>query len=138
MLGYWKNPELTASVTRGDYIILSDLGYMGDDGLLYFVGRADDIIISGSYKIAPLEIEETANSFDGIRESACVPVSDPIMGQIPKLYVVMEENHVFNSNKIYKFLQDKLEMTRVPRIIEEINEIPKINNKINRRELKNR
>jgi long-chain acyl-CoA synthetase len=138
MLGYWKNPELTASVTRGDYIILSDLGYKGDDGLLYFLGRADDVIISGSYKIAPLEIEEIANSFDGIRESACVPANDPIMGQVPKLYIVMEEDHVFNFSEIDKFLKSKLEMTKVPRYIEEIEAIPKINNKINRKELRNK
>jgi len=138
MLGYWKNTELTASVTRGDYIVLSDLGYKGDDGLYYFLARADDVIISGAYKIAPLEIEEAANSFDGILESACVPVNDPIMGQVPKLYVVMEENHSFNYNEIYSYLKSKLEATRVPRCIEEVDEIPKINNKINRKELRDK
>jgi long-chain acyl-CoA synthetase len=136
MYGYWKNPELTASVSRGEYIILSDLGYKGDDGLFYFVSRADDVIISGGYKIAPIEIEEAANSFEGIRESACVPVADTIMGQVPKLFVVMEENHVFNLKNIYSFLKSKLEISRLPRYIEEIDCIPKINNKINRRELK--
>jgi len=137
MLGYWKNPELTASVTRDDYIVLSDLGYKGDDGLYYFLSRADDIIISGGYKIAPLEIEAAANSFMGIRESACIPVSDPIMGYVPKLFIVMEENFLFDKNEIHKYLSAKLETTKLPRFIEEINEIPKINNKINRRELKN-
>ena len=138
MLGYWKNPELTASVTRGDYIVLSDLGYKGDDGLYYFLGRADDVIISGAYKIAPLEIEEVANSFIGISESACVPVNDPIMGQVPKLYVVMKENHIFNFNEIDRYLKSKLEVTKVPRYIEEIEAIPKVNNKITRKELRNK
>jgi long-chain acyl-CoA synthetase len=136
MLGYWKNPELTASVTRGEYIILSDLGYMGEDGMLYFLGRSDDVIVSGGYKISPMEIEEVANSLTSIHESACVPVSDPIMGQVPKLYVVIEENHIFNFTEIYEFLKNKLEATRVPRHIEEIDAIPRINNKINRKELK--
>jgi len=138
MLGYWKNPELTASVTRGNYIILSDFGYRGEDGLYYFLSRADDVIISGGYKIAPLEIEEAANSFNGIQESVCVAVSDPIMGQIPKLYVVMKEGNVFNFNEIYKFLKTKLETTRIPRYIEDIEKIPKINNKVNRKELGNK
>jgi long-chain acyl-CoA synthetase len=138
MLGYWRNPELTASVTRGEYIILSDLGYKGDDGLLYFLGRADDVINSGGYKISPIEIEGVANSLASIRESACVPVNDPVMGQVPKLYVVMEENHIFKFTEIYEFLKNKLEATRVPRYIEEIDSIPKINNKINRKELKNK
>jgi long-chain acyl-CoA synthetase len=136
MIGYWKNPELTASVTRGDYIVLSDLGYKGEDGLLYFVGRVDDVITTGAYKIAPLEIEGAANSFDGIRESACVPVNDPFMGQVPKLFVVMNENHYFDEKEIINYLKSKMEVTKLPRYIEEIGEIPKINNKINRKALK--
>ena len=136
MLGYWKNPELTASVTRGDHIVLSDFGYKGEDGLYYFLTRADDVIISGGYKIAPLEIEDAANSFEGIRESVCVPEEDTIMGNVPKLYVVMEKDNEFNVSDIYKHLKSKLESVKVPRFIEEIDEIPKINNKINRRELR--
>ena len=136
MMGYWKNPELTSSVIRDSYIILSDLGYQGEDGQFYFIGRADDVITSGSYKISPLEIEEVANSFDGIRESACIAVKDPIMGQVPKLYVVMEKSNIFNYAEIYNFLKNKLEVTKIPRYIEEISVIPKINNKINRKELK--
>jgi len=138
MDGYWRKPELTASVTKEGYIILSDLGYVDGDGLLYFIGRADDVIISGGYKVAPLEIEEVANSFKGIRESACVAVSDPIMGQVPKLYVVMEDNYFFDFTEIHKHLKDKLETTRIPRHIEKIDKIPRINNKINRKELKNK
>ena len=136
MRGYWKNPVLTASVTRGEYIILSDLGYKGEDGLLYFISRADDVITSGGYKIAPLEIEEIANMFDGIRESACIAIRDPILGEVPKLYVLMNEGYSFDFSQIYKHMTDKLEATRVPRYIEEIDEIPKINSKINRRELR--
>ena len=137
-LGYWKNPELTASITKGEYFILSDLGYKGDDGFYYFLSRADDIINSGGLKIAPLEIEEAANSFDAILESACVAVNDTIMGEVPKLYVVIKEDFTFNHMEITNYLKTKLEITRIPRIIEEIDEIPKINNKINRKELKNK
>jgi acyl-coenzyme A synthetase/AMP-(fatty) acid ligase len=136
MIGYWKNTELTESVSRGKYIILSDLGYKGDDGLYYFSGRADDVITSGGYKIAPLEIEEIANSFYSIRESVCVPVPDSVLGQVPKLLVIMEDNQTFNFNEIDKYLRSKLEATKIPRYIEEIDKIPKINNKINRKEIR--
>jgi len=132
MLGYWKNPELTENVTRGEYIVLSDWGYKGSDGLYYYLARADEVIISGAYKIAPAEIEEAANSFKGIKESACVPISDPLMGQVPKLFVVMEKDYSFNAGDIYKYLQSKLEGTKLPRHIEEIDRIPRSGIKINR------
>lgn len=135
MLGYWKNPELTESITRGKYIVLSDLGYKGEDGLVYFAGRSDDIITSGGYKIAPFEIEEVAESFAGIRESACVAVEDQIMGEVPKLFVVMEDGHAFDYTEIYNFIKTKLETTKIPRYIEEIEAIPKIGGKKNRKGL---
>jgi long-chain acyl-CoA synthetase len=138
MIGYWRNPGLTASVTKGEYIVLSDYGYLGEDGMLYYLGRADDVIVSGSYKIAPLEIEDAANTFGGIRECACVPAPDPIMGDVPKLFVVMNDGWSFDYSEIYKHLRSALEATKLPRYIEEISEIPKINNKINRKELRNR
>ncbi|MCL2486525.1 MAG: acyl--CoA ligase [Oscillospiraceae bacterium] len=136
MSGYWNNDELTESVTRGEYIVLSDLGYQGGDGLYYYLGRSDDVITSGGYKIAPLEIEEAVNSCAGVRESACVPVSDPMMGQVPKLYVAMDEGHAFDVKTIMTHLRSKLEATKIPRYIEQIDEIPKINGKINRKALK--
>jgi len=138
MFGYWKNTDLTASITRNNYIILSDLGYKGSDDLYYFLGRADDVIVSGAYKISPLEIETITNSLDSIQESVCIPVNDPIMGYVPKLYVVIKENYSFNFSEIYNHLKSRLETTKIPKYIEEINEIPKINNKINRKELKNK
>ena len=138
MMGYWKNPELTSSVTRDNFIILSDLGFKGEEKHFHFIGRADDIIISGAYKISPIEIEDAVNAFENIRESACIPVNDPIMGQVPKLLVVMNDNHTFNATEIISFLKNKLEASRIPRYIEEIDEIPKINDKINRKELRSK
>lgn len=136
MLGYWKNPELTGSITREGYLVLSDLGYKGDDGLIYYLARADDVIISGGYKIAPSEIEDIANSMEGVSESVCVPADDLIMGQIPELYVVMESGYSFNAAEILRFLQSKLEKTKLPRRIHEIGEIPRIGGKINRKKLR--
>ncbi len=43
-LEYWKNPEETAAVFRGDYYLTGDQAYRDSDGYLWFVGRADDVI----------------------------------------------------------------------------------------------
>ncbi len=45
---------------RDDYICTKDLAYVGEDGLIYMLGRKDDVIITGGNKVAPDEIEEIA------------------------------------------------------------------------------
>ena len=57
-LGYWNNPAATADKFAGDYLLTGDLARQDDDGYLWFVGRSDDVITSGGYRIGPGEIED--------------------------------------------------------------------------------
>ncbi len=54
---YKDDPELTASVSRGKAFTLGDVGYMDEDGYLFILDRAKDMIISGGVNIYPAEIE---------------------------------------------------------------------------------
>ncbi len=59
MAGYWKNPESTADTVRNGYLYTGDLGYMGEDGLLYVLGRFKSLLIgSDGEKYSPEGIEE--------------------------------------------------------------------------------
>jgi len=48
---YWRNPEATQACIRGDWYITGDRAYKDEDGYFWFVGRADDVIISAGYRI---------------------------------------------------------------------------------------
>ena len=76
MKGYWKEPELNASILKNGKIYTDDVGYCGEDGMIYLLGRKDDVINSGGNKIAPQEIENVAMEYGKIKECACVPVKD--------------------------------------------------------------
>src|SRR6266404_2788870 len=56
-LRYWGNEAATQSKFRGDWLISGDLGLRDDQGYFRFVGRDDDLITSGCYRIGPGEIE---------------------------------------------------------------------------------
>ena len=58
MRGYYKEPEITKEALENGNIYTNDLGYVGDDGLVYLLGRKGDVINMGGLKIAPTEIEE--------------------------------------------------------------------------------
>lgn len=137
MVGYYQEPELTASILYEGYIRTEDLSYRDEDGMICLLGRKGDVITSGGNKIAPGEVEDAAGKFEGIVECACVPVPNDILGQEPKLFVVMQEGAVFDQGAIIQFLRAKLENYKVPKLIEQIDKLPRSSNgKILKRELK--
>lgn len=137
MVGYYKSPELNAETMKDGYIRTQDLAYMDEDGMICLLGRQGDVIESGGNKISPIEIEEVAITCDVVDDCACISVDNELLGKEPKLFVVMKKGCEFDYNSIYQFLNGHLEKYKVPRIIEEIDVIPRtFNGKIKRTELK--
>lgn len=114
MSGYLNAPELTAEVIKNGRVLSSDLGYQGDDGMVYILGRRDDIIVSGANKISPSEIEDAVLNIDGVKECACVPKPDRTMGSMPALFVVSKDEKV-DADRIIDYLNKKLDRFKVPR-----------------------
>jgi long-chain acyl-CoA synthetase len=125
MMGYWLDPSLTDSVLSDKRLVMADIGYLGDDGMLYIMGRRDDVINTGGNKVAPYEIEELAMKLPFVRECVCVGVTDKIKGYVPKLYVVTRDNEEYSQKEIYNFLSTHLETYKLPKYIEEVEAIPK-------------
>ncbi len=136
MVGYYKADALNRETIKNGYIQTQDMAYMGDDGLIYMLGRQGDVIETGGNKISPVEIEEIAIQNPDIEDCACVPVDSPILGKEPKLFVVIKKGCSFDYNGIYQFLKERLEAYKVPKLIEEIEAIPRTyNGKIQRKKL---
>ncbi len=131
---YYKEPELTAETMIDGYVYSNDLGYIGEDGFVYLFGRCDDVINTGGNKVAPSEVEDIALQYEGVRDCACVPAPDEVMGNVPKLFVVREEG--YDEGALVQFLSERLEYFQVPKVFAYIDEIPKtFNGKPLRRKL---
>lgn len=74
--------------------LTNDMVYTDSDGYVYMLGRADDSINVGGEKVSPVEIENVACQYDGVRECACIEVddTDKILGRVPVLFVVPGNN----------------------------------------------
>lgn len=138
MRSYYKEPEITKEVMDEKGVVYTnDLGYLGEDGLVYLLGRQGDVINMGGIKIAPTEIEEVAMKHEMIKDCACIPIKDEITGEAPKLFVTLNEGYQLDQKELSKYLLSKLESLKVPKTFEVIDEIPRtFNGKIIRKQLK--
>ncbi len=126
MQGYYEADELTKSVIDENGIFYSsDLGYIDDEGFVYMIGRADDVINIGGLKIAPTEVEAEVLRVKGVVEAACFATENRMGGFVPNLAVVMDKGCVFDKKLISEFLLNNLEAFKVPKNIFEVDDIPK-------------
>ena len=142
MAGYWKDPERSEKMLKqgkypGERVLCThDLFKMDDEGLLYFVGRSDDIIKTRGEKVSPVEVENILHGITGIKEVAIIGVQDDILGQAIKAFVVLEADSDLNDKKIKKYCLTHLENFMVPNEFVFIDKLPKTSNgKIDKKEL---
>ena len=114
MTGYLNAPDLTAEVFRDGRVLSSDLGWRGSDGMVYFLGRRDNIIVSGANKISPVEIEDVVSRIAEVKECACVGVPDEIMGQVPVLFVVWDREPL-PIDRLTAELEKRVDRFKIPR-----------------------
>ncbi len=142
MLGYWNDPDLSKRTFRrktisGDvWLYTGDLFKMDGNGLLYFVGRKNDIIKSKGERVSPKEIEAVLCEIDGVLEAAVIGIPDPIIGEAIKAFIVKRKRSI--TEKIIKeYCMRILEPFMIPKYIEFIDDLPKISNgKIDKKRLK--
>lgn len=135
MKGYFKQPELTASVMKDGYLFTSDEAWIDEQGFVYVLGRKDDVINYMGIKIAPEEIEEVAMASGMIADCACVPAPDPSAGQIPKLFYTPKDGD-FDRNAFLRFLEERIDSNKYPKQIQPLESIPRTaNGKLQRKKL---
>lgn len=135
--GYWNRPDATRKAIRNHWYYTGDLGYFDEDGDLYVVGRADEMVISGGENISPTEIEEVLLQHPKVLEAAVIGEEDERWGQIVAAFIVPRDDAV-TAQELDQFCKGhpKLSSFKRPRKYCFISEIPKnATGKILRREL---
>jgi acyl-coenzyme A synthetase/AMP-(fatty) acid ligase len=138
--GYFKNDAETGASRRGDWYLTGDRAQVDDDGYFWFVGRADDVISSGAYRIGPFEVESALLEHPAVLESAVVGSPDPDRGNVVKAFVVLRPGHEPNAALASELQEHCKRVTapyKYPREIEFVADLPKTRSgKIRRVELR--
>ncbi len=138
--GYYKNEEETVASRRGEWYLTGDRARKDEDGYFWFIGRADDVISSGAYRIGPFEVESALLEHPAVAESAVVASPDADRGNIVKAFVVLRPGFAA-SDTLASELQDHCKRVtapyKYPREIEFVAALPKTTSgKIRRVELR--
>lgn len=80
MLGYWRRPEETAAAFRGEWFVTGDRAILHADDTIEYLGRADDVMNAGGFRVASAEVEAALLDHPGITEAAAIaePVRDGV------------------------------------------------------------
>jgi fatty-acyl-CoA synthase len=115
MIGYWNNPEATVATIKDGWLHTGDLGVLDEDGMLTFVDRLKDIIISGGLNISAAEIERCLCEFAGVEEAAVIAASDAKFGETPLAIVYGTQS--INGKKLIEHCNARLADYKVPRYL---------------------
>ncbi|HEY9160414.1 MAG TPA: long-chain-fatty-acid--CoA ligase [Desulfomonilia bacterium] len=137
MLGYWKNPRLTAEVLRGGWLHMGDMGFMDKEGYVYMTDRKADMIISGGENVYPKEVEDIIYQHQAVSECTVVSAPDPKWGEIVQAVVVLKPGMKATEEDIIEHCKTRLAGYKCPKAVAFWDSIPKtIVGKIEKKKIK--
>jgi len=133
MIGYVDNPEETASTLRRHeegrvWLHTGDLGYMDDDGFVYFRQRIKRMIVTSGYNVYPSQLENIIDGHPKVLLSCVIGVKDPYKMQKVKAFVVLRPDVEATDEvkaEILEYCRERIAKYAMPYDIEFRTELPK-------------
>jgi acyl-CoA synthetase (AMP-forming)/AMP-acid ligase II len=123
MREYFRDPEQTAETLRDGWFFTGDLGYLDEDGWLYFVDRKKDVIRRGGENMSSAFIEKVLRDHPRVVEAAVIGIPDAVLGQEVKAFIVT--NGPVTVEELREFASARLARFQVPRLWEFRDTLPK-------------
>ena len=137
--GYYNKPEKTDAVKDTDgWFYTEDIARIDEDGYVWIVDRADDMIIAGGENIYPTEVEDALYEHPDVAEAGVAGAPHEVKGQAPVAFVVREEGADLSERELREFALDHVATYAHPRRVFFVDELPRsATEKIQRYELQN-
>jgi len=124
MLGYHNRPDVKPPFTDDGFYVTGDVFRRDAAGFHYFVGRTDDMFVSGGENIYPTEVERMLERHPDVAQAAVVPIDDEIKGHKPVAFVVPEFGHRPNEDDIKRFALANAPAYQHPRFVWLVDALP--------------
>ena len=135
--GYFGEPEASHRVVTDDgWLRTGDIGTVDDEGYLYLVDRAKDMIIVSGFNVYPMEVEEVLAAHPAVAEVGVVGVPHPHDGEAVKAYVVLAAGARTDEESLIEHAHDYLARYKCPSKVMFVDELPRhASGKLIRRQL---
>ncbi|MCU0268532.1 MAG: AMP-binding protein [Acidimicrobiales bacterium] len=135
--GYWNDPVATADALTDDgWLRTGDIAVVDDDGYLFLVDRAKDLIIVSGFNVYPAEVEDVVIEHPAVEAVAVVGVPHPYTGEAVKAYVVLAAGRSAEEDDIVAWCSERLARYKCPDKVMFVDELPKgLTGKVLRRAL---
>ncbi|SLN18262.1 Benzoate--CoA ligase [Pseudoruegeria aquimaris] len=135
MLGYWDAEGETRARFAGEWFLTGDTVSMDADGAIHYLGRSDDMMNAGGFRVSPLEVERVLNAHPDVLECAAAEVMVKADTTVIAAFYVSEAE--IPEAALSAFAESRLARYKSPRLYRRVPALPKgANNKILRRKLR--
>lgn len=132
MMGYLDDETETNSslqIHNDGHIWLhtGDLGYMDNDGYVYYVGRQKRMIITSGYNVYPSHIEEIIETHPAVLQCSVVGIKHSYKQEVPKAFIVLKEgiNKLFLKTELKEYCKKRMAKYMIPAIFVFRKKLPK-------------
>ena len=115
MKGYWKRPEETEEALRGGWMHTGDIARIDEQGFVFIVDRAKDMIISGGENIYTTEVENALYEHPAVLEAAVIGIPHERWGEAVHAAVVLRPGHEASESDLIEFCHTKIAGYKCPK-----------------------
>ena len=134
-LGYLDAAEETAAKYKGEWFLTGDTCKMASDGAISYLGRDDDMMNAGGFRVSPLEVEAAMATHPDIHEIAAIEVT--VKADTTVIAAFYTSDKPLDDAMLAEFAKKQLARYKTPRIFNRIDSLPKgANGKLLRRHLR--
>ncbi len=124
--GYWEQDDATQRALPGDgWLRTGDIAVVDDEGFLYLVDRAKDLIIVSGFNVFPAEVETVLNRHPSVESAAVVGVPDPQTGEAVEAYAVLLPGAELDEESLREWASEHLARYKWPRKVTIVSELPR-------------
>lgn len=135
--GYFRDADATDAVlTEDGWLKTGDMATLDDDGYLWLVDRAKDLVIVSGFNVFPAEVEDVLFTHPDVVEAGVIGVPHPHTGEAVKAFVVTTEGSDIDEESLIEYCLDHLARYKCPNKIMFVDELPRnASGKLVRRQL---
>jgi long-chain acyl-CoA synthetase len=125
MSGYWGREAETAAAFVDDWLDTGDLGHMDEDGFVFIVDRAKDMIITGGENVYSVEVEDAIMSHPAVLEAAVIGAPDEEWGEAVLAVVALKPEASVTESELRDACKERIAAFKVPKRVEFVDALPK-------------